>query len=485
MCTGQFTIYRHTVIAGNRSVHHAFYGSFHPTGIGFCSQIHLDLVAAAEGDVFPIFILALLHQFGFFIYGNFICRSDKRIAVRIDIFGYAAAFSFYLIINIQIGISFVNLPLACSNFGCRIGRSVIRSGLPNVHVGSGFDFLSGFNVRRYLDHAAHVHVVVPGFPVIGPSLNPVSRRYIALACSQLGTFLQFRPGIHLHIVIGVGPGHTKNSACAGLGASFGSNLLNGTNIRTVRHIPCAGQRCRIGRLRFHSNGSRRAPGCNSAGVTVRKALCCVISGCTDFQIFQFGSPFTVCSAFSRNQTLVVAFCLGIAGTDGCQQAYGSISDNGPAAGIIPGNESQIGIGSLYGLIIFLPLFIFHLFGLFRFIGYIPHVDAGRSFRNGLRLIGIDADKGSAGSVGFGMGHIRPFLANDGLRQHRIAQQLIPVCHIDLCCRICLRVTLHYGNADQGHAGPAGFRLNHRGIDRFHFDGIRSKGITAVRHGNSR
>ena len=208
MRAGQLAVHRHAVVAGYRSIHQGSYSSFHPAGIGFRRHIHLDLVAAAEGDVVTGFIFTLLFQLHFFIDRNLIGGRDKRIAVRIDIFRYAAAFAFHLVIDIQIGIGIVNLPLACRNFGGRTCGTGILIGLSNVYVGSGFNYLFGFDVRRYLDHAAHVHMVVPGFPVIGPGHNLVSCCYIALARSQPGSFFQFGPGIHLHIIIGVGPGHT-------------------------------------------------------------------------------------------------------------------------------------------------------------------------------------------------------------------------------------------------------------------------------------
>ena len=84
-----------------------------------------------------------------------------------------------------------------------------------------------------------------------------------------------------------------------------------------------------------------------------------------------------------------------------------------------------------------------------------------------------------------MGHVGFFLADGRLGHDRVAQQFVTVRHIHLGRGIGFRVALHHGNAQQGYAGTAGFRLKDRGVHRFHIDDAPGKGIVASRYGNGR
>ena len=194
---GQLAVHFYAVVTGKLVIHLAFQGSFQSSGIGFRRQIHLTLVAAAEGDIAAFFKFSLLLQFCAFADGNRIRRSNLIIAVGIDIFCHAAAFAFYLVVDIHIGVGVVNLTFSSSHL------SVIA----NDHIGFAGHNLFRFDIRRNLNHAAHVHVVVPAFPVISAGDDLVGRQHIALACVQLRSLIQFGFAIHLHIVVGVGPGN--------------------------------------------------------------------------------------------------------------------------------------------------------------------------------------------------------------------------------------------------------------------------------------
>ena len=100
-----------------------------------------------------------------------------------------------------------NLTPACSHFGLRgIGRTA-RAAFADIDGGGAFDFLFGFDVRRDLDHAAHIHMVIVVFPFIGIGVHLVGGHHIALAGLKLGPFFQLRFGVHLHRVVGIGPCH--------------------------------------------------------------------------------------------------------------------------------------------------------------------------------------------------------------------------------------------------------------------------------------
>ena len=88
-------------------------------------------------------------------------------------------------------------------------------------------------------------------------------------------------------------------------------------------------------------------------------------------------------------------------------------------------------------------------------------------------------------MGLGVGHVSPFLADDRLGQHGVAQQFVIIRHVNFGRGISFRVALHDGNAQQGHAGAAGFRLNDWGVHRFQPYCVRGKGIIASRYGNGR
>ena len=197
-----------------------------------------------------------------------------------------------------------------------------------------------------------------------------------------------------------------------------------------------------------------------------------VAGSADFQVFQFGGRIGVGPAFGRHQALVVAGSLGVAGTDGNAQPDRGVTQDGPAAGIILSNQGQVRIRSRNSLFRFLPLFVFYFFFLFRLIGYVAHVHAGRGFRDSLGLVGRNADHGAADAMGFGMGHISSFLADDRPGQYGIPLQFIAVCHVHGGVRIGLGVTLHDGYAQKGHAGTAGFRLHYGRVHRFQPDGVR-------------
>ena len=127
-------------------------------------------------------------------------------------------------------------------------------------------------------------MVVPVLAVISAGNNLVGCQHIALPGVQPGAFLQLRPGIHLHVVVGVGPGDAGQAAGAGLGAALGGNLLIGSDIRAARHIPGAGKGRSVCRLCIHSNGSRCAYREKAAGIAVCKTFGGIAAACVNFQI---------------------------------------------------------------------------------------------------------------------------------------------------------------------------------------------------------
>ena len=187
----------HTVITRDIVIYLGDQYAFQAAGISLRSQIHLDLVAAAEGDVAASFKFALLFQRRPLVYRDLICGIYSVIAVHPHIFPYAAALAFHLVGHVQIRISVINLPFFGSD----------RDIFANIHVGLCFYDLCGCHIRRNLEHAADVHMVVPCFVIIGAGNDPVGCRHIAPARMQLRAFLQFRAGIHLHLVVRVRPGH--------------------------------------------------------------------------------------------------------------------------------------------------------------------------------------------------------------------------------------------------------------------------------------
>ena len=240
-------------------------------------------------------------------------------------FRQASCFAFHLIGHVNIRMGVENLTPACGHFGFRGTGRTVRAAFADIDAGVAFDFLFGFNVRRDLDHAAHIHMIVVVFPFIGIGVYLVGGHHIALAGLKLRPFFQFRFGIHLHRVVGVGPCHADDPACAGFGGSPGRNLLQASDVGIFRHIPRAGQGGRIGGLGAHRNGRRGAPGRNTAGIAVRKAVGRSVAGSADFQVFQFGGRVGVGSAFGRHQALIVAGGLGVAGADGNAQPDGRVA----------------------------------------------------------------------------------------------------------------------------------------------------------------
>ena len=279
------------------------------------------------------------------------------------------------------------------------------------------------------------------------------------------------------MVVGIGPGYADCAACAGLGASLGGNLLAGSDIRAAGHIPGPGQGRGIRRFGVHGNSRRCAYRQEPAGIPVSKALGRVGAACVNFQVLELYS-LVAAAAFGLYRALIVAFRFRVAEANGGKQAYARIADDGPAAGIVLGNEGQIGScrGFLFSLGSTVGICLLHF--LFRcLVGFRAHIDAGRSLGDGLGLVGRHPGSDShTGTVGLGMGHVRPFFADDRLGQYCVANQLVTVRYVYLSCGIGLCIALHNGNADQGHACAAGFRLHHRRIDGFYPDGVRSKGV---------
>ena len=78
---------------------------------------------------------------------------------------------------------------------------------------------------------------------------------------------------------------------------------------------------------------------------------------------QFYRPGTV-SAGSRHQASVIAVRFSVAGADRDGQAYRSIAQNRPAAGIILADEGKAGIGTLNRPFLFCPLLVFNFFFLY-------------------------------------------------------------------------------------------------------------------------
>ena len=196
---------------------------------------------------------------------------------------------------------------------------------------------------------------------------------------------------------------------------------------------------------------------------------------------QFYRPGTV-SAGSRYQASVIAVRFGVAGADRDGQAYRSIAQNRPAAGIILADEGKAGIGSLYRPFLFCPLLVFNFFFLFCLVGFLPYGHAGRRFGDSLRFIGIYPDHGYIDAVGFGMGHIRSLFADNRPGQGVVAQQPVIIRHRYPRLRFGYGVALHYGNADQSRIGTAGFRFQHRSVHGFQRNTVCLECIAAVAHG---
>ena len=123
--TVQFSIYFHAVIAGNPVIHFGDQSALRSGGIGFRCHIHLNVIAAAEGNVAAIFKSALLFQFRPCIDSYLISRGNKIIAIHIYVFGYTSTLSFYLVRVINICIGIVNLAVDSSHFDI----------FANVHTG--------------------------------------------------------------------------------------------------------------------------------------------------------------------------------------------------------------------------------------------------------------------------------------------------------------------------------------------------------------
>ena len=132
MGTGQPAVHFHTVVASKIVIDTAFQCAFRSGGIRFRRQIHLNFIAAAEGDVAASFEFPLLVKCGPCIHGNLIGRGNRIITVYEYIFSYATALTFRLIVHVNICIGIVNLPFDGSHFGI----------FSNVHIGfTGHDLL--------------------------------------------------------------------------------------------------------------------------------------------------------------------------------------------------------------------------------------------------------------------------------------------------------------------------------------------------------
>ena len=304
-------------------------------------------------------------------------------------------------------------------------------------------------------------MIVPGFTVICSGNHLVGCQHITLPGVQPGACHELCPGIHLHIVIRVSPGHTQYTACAGLGGPFGRNLLQRTNIRIFRDVPCAGQRSRVGGFGIHRNRSSCAPGRSTARVTVRKAFGRIVATCADFQVFQFCSLIASCPAFGFHKTLVIAFSFGVAGSDRCQQTDTHITDNSPAAGIVLGNEGQVGIRSRNRFFLFFSLVVFRFFFLFGLIGFFSHGNTGCRLRDGLCFVGRNTGGRHICAVCLCMGHIRAFPANYRLGKHRVSQKAVAVRHRHGRLRLCRSAAVHDGNSEGRHACSACFGFQYR------------------------
>ena len=191
MTAGQTAVHFHNVIAGNIIIHFGYEHAFQTAGIRFRRYIHFNLVAAAEGNVAAALIFAFLVQLRPFIHRDRICGCNSVIAVYPHVFPDAAAFAFYLVGNVYICIGVIHLASGRSHAGV----------FANVYAGLKIHRLCGCHIRRKLDHTADVHVVVPGFAVIGAGHNLVGRQHITLPCGQTGALQQIRPGIHFHLVV--------------------------------------------------------------------------------------------------------------------------------------------------------------------------------------------------------------------------------------------------------------------------------------------
>ena len=413
----QLAVNFHPVISGHTVGRLGYENTLQTTGVRFRRHVHLNLVTAAEDDIAAVFVFAVLNQFRALIDGDFISRLDSIVTVNPHVFADAAAFAFHLVSKVHIGIGLINLALVRSNLSIPA----------DIHVSLGCDnFIRGY-IRCNLDHTADVHMVAPVLAVISAGNHLVFCQHKTLSGSQPGTLHQLRPGIHFDIVVGVSPGHAEYTARTGFGRTSGRNLLERTDIRVVFYVPGSGQGCCVFRFGFHGYRSFRAHCYNTAGVAVRQTLCRIAPCCRNFQVLEFYRPGTV-SAGSRYLTFVISFRFGVAGADGDGKAYRSIAQNRPAAGIILADKGEAGIGSLYRLFLFCTLLVFNLFFLFCFIGFLSHGHAGCRFGDSLRFIGIYANHCYIDAVGFGMGHIRSFFADNRPGQDVVAQQPVIIRH---------------------------------------------------------
>ena len=187
----QLAVNFHPVISGHTVGRLGYENTLQTTGVRFRRHVHLNLVTATEDDIAAVFVFAVLNQFRALIDGDFISRLDSIVTVNPHVFANAAAFAFHLVSKVHISIGLINLSLVRSNLSIPA----------DIYVSLGCDnFIRGY-IRRNLDNASDVHMVAPILAVISAGNHLVFCQHIAMPGGEFRTLFQFRPGIHLHIVV--------------------------------------------------------------------------------------------------------------------------------------------------------------------------------------------------------------------------------------------------------------------------------------------
>ena len=231
MTAVQFAVDLHEVVAFDIVVRVGPGHALQAAGGGIRLHVHIDDIGGGKGDVLAALVCALLGQLCPFVHGDCICVVDVGAGVNPQVFGQAAAVALGIVVNVHIRIGGKNLAVFRGHFGI----------FADIHGGGGGDGLLGINIRRYLDDAAHGHVVVPGpafvVPVIGAGLHLVLRQHIALPGGQFRALRKLRRRVHRDVVVGVGPGYAEDAARAGGGAAVARHLLQCADVRALCNAP--------------------------------------------------------------------------------------------------------------------------------------------------------------------------------------------------------------------------------------------------------
>ena len=449
VAAGQFSVDGDLVVAVNGIGIHYVQISFKAADPCFGQGVQVQVVAGAEDQV-PLFKFTFLFQHGAFLYGDLAVLRSGIDAVDAHVFGHAAAFSFHLVGKFHVVMGVINL-------SARGGHSRSRF---YFYAGIGCYDRGRLHIRRKVKHAAHVHMVIVCLVFPGAGSNVVFRQNIGCACIQHRALRQYDFCISRYVVVGFRPVYAGDAAGPCPGRSSGGNRFCRCQGNPVFDIPLPGQGGPVGGFGVQRYGRGRTHGNSAAGIPVR------ITGGADGSVGGHVQHIDVPAACG-NCTLIIAGSFRVAHPYCKNQADGSITHIGFMACIILGCHCQVGDS------FFLTGFII----LIRFIVFFAYGHSGRCPGSCQRFIGIDGGADAhAGSMGLGIGGRRSFIADYRVQSHIFTQQAVPVCYDNPRPGRCLRLALHDRNAYQGRCRAAGFRLDHRRVDRIHFHSIRRKGV---------